>query len=296
MELSKSIVSSFYDLQKERIQVGNRICAEIKARLGQEPSKPEKGLDAEAKKYLAQARIEYKRITDAFVRGRADKNIEIDFEKNHIIVDEVMLEFVKLYERLLANEEDMGKYIEKQVYVQPIWKDFLKGVKGVGPLMSAVILAKLDIRAADHISSFWKYAGLDVVIDENGKGKGRCRCKDHLIEVEYINKKGEKTKRDSITFNPFLKTKLIGVLGPSFVKQKDSRYRDIYDGYKHRIENHPGHAEKTKGHRNNMAIRYTVKIFLQDLWLAWRKLEGLPITPPYAEAKLGLKHDETVKV
>lgn len=43
-------------------------------------------------------------------------------------------------------------------------------------------------------------------------------------------------------------------------------------------------------HRKNMAIRYMVKVFLKDLWVAWRTLEGLPVTPDYAEAKLGLKH------
>jgi len=293
MELSKSLVSSFYDLQKLRIQAGNRVCAEIKARLGQEPSKPEKGLTAEAKKYLAQARLEYKRITDAFVEQKANKKIVIDYEKNHIIVDPAMKAFVEMYETLLGLENGMRKSIEKAVCEQPIWEKFLEPVKGVGPLMAAVILAEFDIRRADYVSSFWKYAGLDVVIVD-GVGVGRCKKKEHLIDVEYTDAKGKKATRKSITFNPFLKTKLIGVLGASFVKQKGSLYREIYDGYKHRIANHPDHIEKSKGHRNNMAIRYTVKIFLQDLWLAWREIEGLPVTPPYAEAKLGLKHKVTV--
>jgi hypothetical protein len=39
-----------------------------------------------------------------------------------------------------------------------------------------------------------------------------------------------------------------------------------------------------------MAIRYTIKIFLQDLWLKWRELEGLPVSAPYHEAILGHKH------
>jgi len=30
------------------------------------------------------------------------------------------------------------------------------------------------------------------------------------------------------------------------------------------------------------------------LWVSWRMLEGLPVTPDYAEAKLGLKHREEV--
>jgi hypothetical protein len=50
------------------------------------------------------------------------------------------------------------------------------------------------------------------------------------------------------------------------------------------------HKEKSKGHRHNMAIRYMIKIFLIDLYKNWRALEGLPVAPSYAEAKLGKIH------
>jgi hypothetical protein len=33
-----------------------------------------------------------------------------------------------------------------------------------------------------------------------------------------------------------------------------------------------------------------VKIFLVDLYTAWRTIEGLPVEPSYAEGKLGKKH------
>ena len=79
------------------------------------------------------------------------------------------------------------------------------------------------------------------------------------------------------------------MLGSSFVKTQGP-YREVYDNYKNRIANMPAHAEKTKGHRNNMAIRYTVKRFLIDLYAAWRKLEGLPVAEEYSKAKLGIEH------
>jgi len=79
------------------------------------------------------------------------------------------------------------------------------------------------------------------------------------------------------------------VLGSSFVKT-NGKYREIYDNYKHRISNMPAHAEKSKGHINNMAIRYTVKRFLVDLYYNWRKLEGLPVADEYSEAKLKMVH------
>ncbi len=120
---------------------------------------------------------------------------------------------------------------------------------------------------------------------------GRSRKAVHLIDVEYIDKEGEIKTKKSITFNPFLKTKLVGVLGTSFLRSgADTQYRKIYDQYKARITQReaekPEEERRTKGHIHNMAIRYTVKIFLQNLYIAWRTLEGLPVTVPYTQGKV----------
>lgn len=112
------------------------------------------------------------------------------------------------------------------------------------------------------------------------------------MKRQYVDKDGKDAERNGITFNPWLKTKLIGVLASSFVKLKNERYDGIYRGYKARLENHPVHKEKTKGHRDNMAKRYMIKQFLVDLYAKWREIEGLEVHPPYSEAKLGLKHEQ----
>jgi hypothetical protein len=173
----------------------------------------------------------------------------------------------------------------------PIYAEFLDGVKGCGPAMSAVIISELDIAKATYASSLWKFAGLDVVAAaEDGIGQGRSRRKEHLRKITYVDKNGKPAERDGITFNPFLKTKLTGVLGPCLIKAGSEPYAQFYRDYKHRLENHPHWTEKTKGHRHNAAVRYMIKQFLADLYAAWRRLEGLPVHPPYSEAKLGLNH------
>jgi len=84
-------------------------------------------------------------------------------------------------------------------------------------------ISELDPRKARHVSSFWKYAGLDVVDGRRTKQKE----KSPFVDIEYVNKDGELATRKSITFNPFLKTKLIrGCWAPSFLKSK-SPYSDI---------------------------------------------------------------------
>ncbi|MCP4149787.1 MAG: hypothetical protein GY757_18725 [bacterium] len=151
--------------------------------------------------------------------------------------------------------------------------------------MSGVIISEIDIGKALYPSSLWKYAGLDVA----GDGQGRSRKKEHLVETEYTSKDGEQKMKKGITFNPFLKTKLVGVLGPAFLKAR-SPYAEIYGDYKNRLENNPKHLEKTKGHRHNMAIRYMVKRFLVDLHREWRALEGLSVSEEYSVAKLNMHH------
>lgn len=306
--ISKSLVRTLYDVQHERIQTGNRICAEIKARLGQKPGMSEEELEAESKAYLDRARTEYQRITDAFVLNQAHKYLKVDFTGCEIITDAGMLIFVELYENQLSHEEKMAKVVAKIVQQHPLWDAFLDGVKGCGPLMSAVILCEFDIRKAERISQFWSYAGLDVAQD----GRGRGRYSEHLVEQAYTDREGNDKTKKSITFNPFLKTKLVGVLASCFLKQlaDECKYRKVYDDYKFRLEHHAkygtqndptrvaeakaaGRKYAPKAHRHAMAMRYMVKIFLQDLWLAWRELEGLPVTRPYAEAKLGYQHRST---
>jgi hypothetical protein len=123
--------------------------------------------------------------------------------------------------------------------------------------------------------------GLDVV-----DGEGRSRKEEHLETVEYVNSDGETDTRKSLGYNPFIKTKLMGVLGPSFLKA-GSAYRDHYDRYRHRKETDPDWADASDGHLHQASLRYMVKQFLISLHMKWRDLEGLPVSRPYHAEKQG---------
>jgi len=76
----RTITRGAYDLQKLRIQMGNRIVGNFKAKLGQEPGTKEKELDAEGKKILENLRKHYKKITDGvaiFPRQSSFKGDEV---------------------------------------------------------------------------------------------------------------------------------------------------------------------------------------------------------------------------
>lgn len=282
-DLLKSIVKSGYDLQKIRIQIGNRVVASFKHKLGQKPGMTEEEMEKEAQNLLSDLRKSYLRLADAMPKVIRQKN----FKGDGLITSFAEYSLVSNYNSVLEAEERQFKDAEKILVDFKIYREFLSKVKGCGPMMSAIIISELDPYKAEYPSQFWKYAGLDVGPDNRGRG----RYSEHLVEIEYINKEGEKAIKKGITFNPFLKTKLLGVLASSFLKSK-SEYSAYYYNYKNRLENHPVHKEKTPKHRHNMAMRYMIKRFLVDLHVKWRELEGLPVAKEYSEAKLGIIHGQ----
>jgi len=291
----RAMVRGAYDIQKLRIQTGNRIVANFKVKLGIKPSEKETKakVSKEDKSMLEVINLEYDRLTDAVVEEVPSRKTWTGKEST-IISTYIELQLVRSYKDLIKTEKTQFAELEFVLDGFDIWTVFLKGVKGIGPALGGVIISELDPHAAEYASSFWKYCGLDVVQIENDKGEmigeGRSKKKTHLVDVEYTNKDGVLDNKKSITFNPFIKTKLCGVLGPSFLKSgKDNHYAKIYYEYHKRLENSPAHSSKTKAHKYRMSIRYMIKMFLIDLYQEWRAIEGLPVNDPYHVAKLGLR-------
>lgn len=279
----RMLVRGFYDVQKLRIQAGARFVASIKTKLGAKPGvKDEKALEEEIREILDRLTAAYDRLADAFATGTVKEFLESMQIAPGLISDSAELALIANYKYLLESENNLAKAIEKSVSVHPLWKAFLKHVRGVGPLMAGVIITTLDPHKANFPSSFWKYAGLDVAPD----GRGRGRYQEHLVPRKYKGRDGEEHETLGLSFNPWLKSKLLGVLADSFIRSR-SPYRTVYDDYKNRLLNHPAHKDKRRIHIERMARRYMIKIFLKDLWIAWRELEGLPTHKPYHAEKLG---------
>lgn len=279
----RAAVRSAYDLQQLRMATGLRIVTNHKAKLGQAPGEKEEEMtDKKKQNLLRDIRKAYKLVTDGVVGNIPTlKKFEKDNMGTELISDFAELVLVDLYATLKQSEERQFRLLKPIIEEWPIWNAFLKDVRGVGPAMAGVLISEIDISKAAYPSSIWKYAGLDVGQD----GKGRSRQKQHLVDIEYTNKAGEQATKKGITFNPFLKTKLTGVLADLFIRMK-SPEAQLYYNYRTRIEE----RDLTKGHKHNMAKRYMIKRFLAELYVAWRKLEGLPVAADYHEAKLGHVH------
>jgi|SRR5690606_22382316 len=288
----RTMVRGTYDLQKLRVGTGNRIAANFRSKLGIQSSQPEEDLEDDEDAILKQLRLSYKRITDGIV-ANANKTDEDDlrlpseksFKGDALISHYTELVLVHEYMELLKREEKQFRTFMKFIKKFPIYDKWLKDVKGVGPAMAGVLICEINIKETYYSSGLWALCGLDVGPD----GRGRGRFKEHLVDKQYIDKEGKEQTKKSITFNPFLKTKMLGVLATSFLRAKGP-YSEHYYNYKHRIETDPRHADKSKGHRHRMALRYMIKRFLVDLYTNWRTIEGLPVSVEYHEGKQGHKH------
>jgi hypothetical protein len=278
-------VRSYHDIQKLRIATGNRLAANFRVKLGLASSAAEVS-DSEAKKTLDVVRKEYKRITDGIIR------ITRSFTSDStVITSYAELSLIESYEQLLTAEGNAKSALDEYVTGFPIYTEYLSKIRGVGSVLSAVLIAEYDIVKTSTVSKMWAHAGLDVVVNENGEGEGRSKRKNHLVPRTYTNRDGETVETVGITFRPLLKSVVVEIAASVFIKL-GNQYTHLYYDYKHRLEHHAKYKDVSKGHRDRMAKRYMMKIFLQDLYPVWRTMYDLDVTLPYHEAKLGMVHHE----
>ncbi len=209
----------------------------------------------------------------------------------------------EVYEEAKATERKLEREIAKVLKGVPIWEGFLKDVKGIGPCMAGVIISEYDIHIASTVSKLWQFTGLNP-----GQVRGTTR-KDKKVdgkrvpvfEKSDVMVRGDRRSPGFVSpFNGWLRSKMIGVLAGSFIKAQAPYAMEFYYPYKARLEQEANlvegakdpkaWSEESKGHRDNAAKRYMIKMFLKDLYVAWRAIEGLYVRPPYSEEYLGKRH------
>lgn len=295
----RCLISNVYDLQKLRISIGNRLVQSFYIQMGVAPSHKIDEADDVCKGMLNSLAHEYELISERMIASKYSLKKQIaTIQKNgelQYIHNELDYKLVDEYMSMRKNENDTLKILTKYVHMHPLWDLFFKDIPGCGELMAANCIAYLDIEKARHVSSFWKYCGLDTVtsVNEDGTLETHGRRMGDTEEYEYTAADGTVKTKKGLTYNPALKSKLIGVLGGCFIKAGQrfgyNKYEECYRGYRLRLDNMPAHNEKTTGHKHNMAVRYMIKQFLRDLWVTWRSYEGYPVTEPYEVTYLGHK-------
>ena len=207
-------------------------------------------------------------------------------------------------------EEDIKKLLDAEIVNHEIYTKYLSGIQGIGTIISSALVAYIgDISKFDNISKLWQEAGL-------GMNYYCEQCKEPTYKIKtYTDKTGKKKNAKQLSPQtvcqecgcktvPVIQRRTMGYMsnwndkfkvllwkvGQSFVKQsaKKSGYRRLYDSIK--AEERRKHPQKIKangktkyndGHINNMTLRKVEKIFLANLWMKWREMDGLTVGVPY---------------
>ena len=282
LEALKQATRFTYDLQKLRIQQGNRA--------GPQAKEAEAILDEKQKLFLESAS-----------------------------------------ERLKGLEKDSFKEINRLVKDIPIWETWLKEQKGIGPAMGGVLISSIEIEKCGTPSKLWAWCGLavrDGQADRRVKGQktrynpwlkskvtavlGGSLLKSEHHSVKIKDEKGQpvfdedgKQMREKIFTpspwgdfyrnyktrkgNSLVDTCPVCAGAGKYTSGKEKKSCYVCEGGE---KKGPFPWAKSDAHLHQASLRYMVKMFLMELWLQWRKLEGLDTRAPYAEEYLGRVHHE----
>lgn len=248
-QVSRGLMEAFYDLQKNRVAIGNRLISRCSLMLSKSTVKKVKR--ACTKPESCEQCIHYTEAED-----------KKSLRTHNWIHPQINPQLKTFYAQIHNVEKTVYcAIIQPEAAKIPIYNAWLKKVKGIGPAYTLGLVSFIrDIGRFDTVSKLWAYAGF---------------------------RPGQKLRKgEKVTWNPRLRT-LMWKIGKQFVRQ-GGVYRRLYLENKHYYATQrPDLANESKGHIDAMAIRKTVKMFLSRLWLHWRELEGLPTRPPYAMEKLG---------
>lgn len=208
----------------------------------------------------------------------------------------------RAYARAASDEADAAETLRAVIEQHAAWP-WLSTRKGVGHLLAARLLSRLDVTRARTPSAFWAYCGLATI---PGVAYRCARCD---LEVAYpvgyklhephysrsglrecsgkleLVAGGESTRvaprrsalggRRSYDSHARKSCYLIGVS----LLRCGSDYRAYYDSERARLAaQHPGWTPR---HGHLSALRRMEKAFLRDLWLAWRRALNLPVVASY---------------
>jgi hypothetical protein len=256
------------------------------------------------------ARIAHGERVRAFLQGRSFAGSgETPCDVDELLTDiqrgrsagvPVVLE--RAYARAADEEEMLGLELRRAIEGHPAW-DWLQLQRGIGHLLAARLLSRLDVARARTPSAFWAYCGLATIpgivyrCPECGleagyptgyrvnivhqTRSGSRSCKGELAPVpdqSSIRVAPRRTLAGGRTTYDAQARKSCYLIGVSLLRTR-SDYRSYYDAERERLDSlHPGWTPK-RCHLS--ALRRMEKAFLRDLWVAWRTAVNLPVVQPY---------------
>jgi hypothetical protein len=181
-------------------------------------------------------------------------------------------------ETLINTAKELGsdrtKYeraMKEQLKKVPLYEVLLKNVHGCGIVTAAYLCALLDPVRGVKTSNVVRYCGLAIDPDT-----GRL---ERLVA-------GKVRK-----YNPTMRTVLFCMFSSLWrVSARDkvtSKYLDIWRG---KVRSYEHHADGPRKGGHKAGWHTAARVFLEDVYLVLRSLNGLPVWPSFNASKLGYSH------
>lgn len=204
------------------------------------------------------------------------------------VPEDARQEALLLSEAFSDKASGLESAMKRELKKIPVYQHFLSRVWGLGPVVASYLVAEVDIRKAVKPSNLRRFAGMAVI---EGSLERR--------------KAGEKSK-----YNADLRMRLFQMFtamrrnaGKEDAPTVSTKYLKIWTDYKFRMlhsarvvdgkiqkQDPKGSTVSAKGFANSTGWHKAADVFLTDLYLIWRALEGLPAWCPYVAEKLGYWH------
>jgi hypothetical protein len=194
---------------------------------------------SESNASLAELKILFREHEDLKKEMVREKLKKIAFERRFKLaqVDDDRIKKILFHKAasIVAKEkevEQIKKILEKKVGQFPVWDNYLKGIKGVGPVIAVGLIGELGDKHFDSDESLKHYAGMVA-------------------------------KRDHGDYNRFLKSVLFQ-FAEQIIKKRTDPWRSLYDDMK--IYYQKKHEDWSKGKVNAYTKKFIETKFLLEFW------------------------------
>lgn len=241
-----------------------------------------------------------------YIEIRKDGSKNNSFGKAKIDEDTIPI-IVDFINDCKEQEDRLAKQIDEVVINDPMWNGFFKGIKGIGSMGAAYILAYIDIEKGSTRARIYQYCGLNPSMVRAKKINSKTY---EIKETDFMIRGDKLTSGYMCPYNSYLRSRLYGIVASGIIKagcrtNKEtgeiiySKYYKIYSDRKNRMKNsrkpvYEGSdrlwCDETAAHLDMDARRYMIKELLSDFYEVYRAQEGLEVRPRYSEEYLGRVH------
>ena len=259
---------------------------------------------------------EHKALTKssvAIINMTKDKKFR---ETGEVLVNNLPQSVKDSFKAAAAEAKDNASKLESAMTAQlkqiPIYNTFLKHVYGFGPVVCAHLCAMIDIRKAEKPSNLRRYCGFAVIngkLERPGKAEswmpaGWCKHRKLKSLETVVDDSGNETwrVRMPLGYNAEMRTRLYQAMSAMWKNSakktsaaefgSTTKYLDVWVNSKYRDLS----AGKRPCEAHSKGWHKACDVFLEDMYIIWRAIEGLPVWPSYYAAKLGYQHGGKISV